>query len=331
MAGQSSASTNYGAKLFTQELSMDLQYQAQPLMRWVQFCDTDPAFGMHQGQIFLFDKVMNLDDEEGTIIPPGGDIPDTRGKVLQGQIQLDLRAKAVPYEEFLMRIAKFDITDINQRRFINSMAKTHNRAAATEFQATKVKYTPTGDQGNPNKVWDFDGTVSTQAQRNCSVIDIIWIIEAMKGGVYIDDSATTTIVPVPPYDDDGNYICICSVGFATALRMDEDFINAALYGDPERLFAGEIGRFHGVRFIEDNHILTSLLGTTAFKGEAIFFGAEAVKRAVALPAEIREDIPTELQTKRRAGWVSIEGYKIKWEYSSTTGEVENRIVHVTST
>jgi hypothetical protein len=69
--------------------------------------------------------------------------------------------------------------------------------------------------------------------------------------------------------------------------------DAAKYGDPERLFSGEIGRFHGVRFVKNVHGLNSTLGTSAFKGEAVFFGEDAVAKATAIPLEIREKIPAD--------------------------------------
>jgi N4-gp56 family major capsid protein len=291
-------------------------------MRWVQFCDTDTNFGANAGDTLLFNKALNL-DTEGGIIPENGPVPDTQGKILQSQVQIKIYGNAIPYTEYLMRLSKFDLKNLTQRRIVNDMAKVLNRAASAQFLSTKIKYTPTATAGSAT--WASNGTVATAAGRSPGVDDILNIVEALKSGVYGSSVAS----PVPPYDDDGNYICICSPGFATSLRKDDDFINASLYGDPERLFAGEIGRFHGVRFIEDNHILSNTLGTTAYKGEAVFFGSETVKRIVALPAEIREDIPTELGLRRRQGWLSMEGYKIIWEYGTT--EPENRIVHVTST
>jgi hypothetical protein len=45
------------------------------------------------------------------------------------------------------------------------------------------------------------------------------IVEALKSGQYVSGSGTTvaSLSPVPPYDDDA-IMCICSVGFATAIR-----------------------------------------------------------------------------------------------------------------
>lgn len=325
MAGQVWGTTTLGGYLSNQELSLDLHEQAQPLMRWVQFCDTDENFGANHGDTLLFNKVMNV-QTEGGVISETGELPDTQGPLRQSSVSIVIIGNTIQYTEYLMRLSKFDLRNMLHRWLINDMAKVLNRRAATQFQATKVKYTPQGDAATPTAAWDVDGTISNAAGRSCGVWDIIEIIEAMKSGVY----GANTASPVPPYDDDGNYMCVCSPGFASALRRDDDFINAALYGDPERLFAGEIGRFHGVRFIEDNHILANTLGTTSYKGEAIFFGSDCVKRIVALPAEIREDVPTNLGLKRRQGWVAFEGYKIIWEYDSTL-EQENRIVHVTST
>lgn len=53
-----------------------------------------------------------------------------------------------------------------------------------------------------------------------------------------------------PTVEGGYYIGIVHPDVAFDLKEDEEWIEAAKYGEPERLFNGEIGRIAGVRFIE---------------------------------------------------------------------------------
>ena len=241
MAGQEFGINSLGGYDANDELSLDMHLQAQPLMRWVQFCDTEENFGANHGDTLLFNKYLNVATQGGKI-GENDDVPETHGPRKQSSVTISIFANSIRYTEYLMRLTKFDLKNQLHRLIINDMAKVFNTEAAntsTGFRATKVKYIPTGDSANPTGTWDVDGTVSTAATRNFSVWDVIEIIEAMKSGYYSSSNAAT---PVPPYDDDGNYIGMVSVGAASAIRRDPDFINASLYGDPERLFAGEIGR-----------------------------------------------------------------------------------------
>lgn len=332
MAGMETGVPVYGGNLFNQELSLELAEQAQPLMRYVQFCDVDEAFGSNHGKTWLFDKVLDVTTEGGEI-PENGDFQEVEGRTLQSSMTLKIYGNSIPYTELLMRTSKFDIKNQNHRWIINDMAKVRNRKAAAQFTSGKVKYTPTGTAGGGETgTWVTNGTVAATASRHFSMFDLLEILEAMKSGYYPAASAVQAS-PIPPYDQQGKYICLCSPGFATAMWKDSDFLKGLRYGDPDRVFAGEMGEFMGVRFIEDNHILANYLGTTVYKGEALFFGAQAVKHAINLPPEIREDLPTKAGLARRQVWVSIEAWKIFWELNSTVGddyEPENRIIHVTS-
>jgi N4-gp56 family major capsid protein len=333
VAGQLWAQNEYGGYWSNQELSLDMHIQAQPIMRFRQFCDRDSSFGANRGDTLLFNKFLNVDTEGGPLdenLP----FPKTGFKTNQSAAIATEYGNSIPYTEKLERLSKFDTQNAHNRAIINDVGKVLNRGAATEFRRTRVKATPVGTAGTPTVKFELraasDVLCSTAATRAAQVEDILCVIEAMKSGVYTSSDTGTTVAtlsPVPPYDDDGNYICVCSVGFASSIWRDSDFINAALYGDPERLFAGEIGRFHGVRFIEDNHILNNTI--TGFRGEAVFFGAEAVKEIVVLMEEIRRGVPMDGGRDRSFYWYAILGFKLIWE-AHATNEPDNRIVHFTS-
>lgn len=95
--------------------------------------------------------------------------------------------------------------------------------------------------------------------------------------------------------------------------------------DPERLFSGEVGRYYGCRFIEENNVLKNTLGGSTF-GEAVFFGADAVMEGVAIPEEVRARVPGDYGRRKGIAWYAILGWKKIWDYSDDS---EEHIIHVT--
>lgn len=124
-----------------------------------------------------------------------------------------------------------------------------------------------------------------------------------------------------------NYICIAAVNFLKELRKDADWKNAALYGDPERLFAGEVGRIEGVRFIEETNYLSNTIGSGGNYGEAVIFGKEAVIEGIAIPEEIRAKIPTDYGRSKGLAWYGIMGFKRMWDATDTNQDTH--IFHLT--
>jgi len=124
-----------------------------------------------------------------------------------------------------------------------------------------------------------------------------------------------------------NYVCIASVNAVRGLKDDSKWEDAAKYGDPERLFSGEVGRYYGVRFIEENNALSNILGSGAQYGEAVFFGADAVMEGIAIPEEVRAKTPTDYGRSKGLAWYFLGGFKKIWDY---TDDGEYHIVHITS-
>lgn len=324
MATQSWAVSATGGYLGHAQLSKSVYYQAQQIMRWVQFADLDEKFGANMGDTLLFDKIMDLDTRGGQLTETNP-IPSTTHKIRQGTCIAYEWGNSLNFPEVLEHFAEIDPLDKFQRVITNDMAKVRDRMVKDEFANCKIKYTPTGTVSNPSATWATNGTVSATATRDLMAWDLREINEAMRSGVY----GSTTIRPVPPFDGDGHYVFMGSVGAVRVLREDPDWKNAAYYGDPERLFNAEAGLFENFRVIEENHLLSRTLGTTSYKGEGFAFGEETVKLITVVPPELRRKIPLDYGRDRGIAWYSIEGVKLVWEYDSTN-EIDNRIVHITS-
>ena len=55
----------------------------------------------------------------------------------------------------------------------------------------------------------------------------------------------------------------------------------------KNIFNGEIGKYYNVRFVEETGFLSNSIGSGSTHGQAVFFGADNVYEAVAVPEEIR--------------------------------------------
>ena len=202
------------------------------------------------------------------------------------------------------------------------MAQIMDETVGAEFVSGNLIFIPTGLAVG---VWDTDGTPSTTATENLTVFHVKEIIDALKTGEF---GSSTTGNPVPPYDADGSYICIASVKALRGLKDDPEWERAMLYGNPDVLLRGEVGRFYGCRFVETN--ATGTLSNTKGSnniGEAVFFGADPVIEGMAIPEEIRAKNPEDYGRDKGVAWYFLGGWKRVWDISDDS---EEHIVRFTS-
>ena len=121
---------------------------------------------------------------------------------------------------------------------------------------------------------------------------------------------------IPKYDGN-NYICIGSINFLNEIMKGPEWRDNVRYGDPARLFAGEVGRMHGVRFIEETNYLLDTMGTGGNYGEAVLFGAESVMEGIVTPEEVRAKVPTDYGRSRGIAWYGIMGWEKMWKHTDS--------------
>ncbi len=318
MAGQLWGTATLGGNLSIGMLSKKLRQTAQPLIRGDQFCRPEPGAGKHKGDTVYFNKISDLTDAgAGTPLSENQTIPIDNVTINRGSILMDEYGRGVGYTGKLEALSEFQVDNVIMPPLRNHAAKVINNLALNQFKATYVQYTPTGTVAVPTGTFDTDGTISTAATRDIQAVDIYDVVEYMQGTLF-----------TPSWDGE-NYAALAHPSFLRKLREDSDWEWAAAYARPEALMSGEIGRFHGVRFIKNTHGLSSTLGGTAFKGSAVMFGEDAVAKATAVPMEIREKIPADFGRDQAVAWYALVGYKIIWDATAAAGQA--RIVYVTST
>ena len=121
---------------------------------------------------------------------------------------------------------------------------------------------------------DSQGTPESCAQMECSEETMSLLTPQMvnKAATILRKNKAPTI--------NGRYYAVVHPSVAHDLRNCEGWIEAHKYAAPEKLFNGEIGELHGVRFIEN--VFAPVLGGTDYQNKAgsktyasYFFGKDA--------------------------------------------------------
>lgn len=320
MAGQVWAVNSTGGYLANPKLSKTLRTATQPMFKFRQFTRLEKAIGKGKGDTVDFNKISNIQTAGGTI-SESARIPESNILIRRGQLTLSEYGNSIPYTGKLDDLSEFSVDNMITMALRNDMAKVLDAAVATQFKAGDIKYVAlTASTQN----WTVNGTPSGTAASNLNLFHVKEIVDAMKTGIF----GSNTGNPVPPYDGE-NYVCIASVQALRGLKDDPDFEEAVKYGDPQRLLSGEVGRIYGCRFIETNNTgaLEHDVGASTGTGEAVFFGADPVIEAVAVPEEIRAKIPEDYGRSKGIAWYGLMGFKYVWDFSTDS---EDHVVHFTS-
>jgi N4-gp56 family major capsid protein len=309
MAGQYWQVNTLGGYLANPRLSRQLRYSAIPLMKFRQFCKVFTEVGKNKGDKLEFIKISR-------VATPGGPIdelskmPETNFNIRKDYIQVTEYGNSIPYTGKLEALSEFDITNPIQKTLRDDMALTLDAAAGAQFKASKIIYTPT----SAGYYLTNNGVPGGVADVNLRVSDVKNIIDWFRS------------MNIPPYDGE-NYICIASVKALRGIMDDSDWVEAAKYGDPERLFAGEVGRIYQCRFIMETNVLSNSKGANGVLGEAVFFGDDAVAEGIVIPAELRAKIPDDYGRSKGIAWYYLGGFKKIWDYAT---DGEEHIIYVTS-
>jgi N4-gp56 family major capsid protein len=298
-----------GGYLGNAKLSKQLRFAAQPLMKFRQFVQVREALGARKNDTIYYDKASNINTAGGTLVETDT-IPENAFTIERGTLVVTEFGNSIPYSGKLDALAEFDIDNSITRVLRDDMAKVLDSEVGGYFDRCELKWSGQGT-GSYNLETCSDGTATQTADGDVFPDDCYKILAEMR------------INNVPKYDGE-NYICIASVNYIEDMKKGADWTDAAKYGDPGRLFSGEVGRFHGCRFIEENNYLSNTQGTTSLGGEALYFGADAIMEAVTIPEEMRAKVPGDYGRSRGVAWYCLLGFSKIWDVAT---DGQPKIIH----
>jgi hypothetical protein len=291
----------------------DAEYQATfDSAAWVEDIDDSES---PTAKDVLFDRIVDLSTMIAPEITEFGEVPRADFTISRGTLTRTWRALAVDYSTQLQHQGKIKVKPETQRLLRKSIQLTCNYYAWYQYNQAYLRYTPTGTAVSaPTRTLATTGTCATAATRNVEAWDIRQIWEDLQNLRVEGFDATT-------YD----YVCICHPAFLSALRADATFRADWRDADPKRLVRGWEGDYEGLRFVIDNHVLNNILGTTAYKADAVVFGRRPIYKSVLMEPEIRgETISGTLGLQNILGWVGALGWK--YPYGAATAGRTNVLV-----
>ena len=322
MAAQQLWVTNsLGGYLTNPRLSKKIWDATQPLMRFTQFCNIkeDMLNAGGKGLIILFDKMGDIPGTHGTLVETTT-MPRATFVLGQGTATVGEYGLAIPYTGKLEKVSEFNVDNMIHKRLRNHQAQTLDRACQAAFVDTLAKYTAIGTESYS---LNTAGTAPGTAGANLNAYHVKNICDQL------------TIWNIPPYDNEGNYICIASVKALRGLTDDTNWIDVFRYTKPEQRLTNEAGKIYNCRFVKENHILSNSFNTSY--GEAVFFGDDAVMEIPIMAPTITYEVKDHGRDKSIA-WRALTAFKSIWcdtggktgdSVDTTKGWVPH-IIHVTS-
>jgi len=316
--------------MYADELTNILRTALQPIVRFRQFCDAKDATdkGLGRGNLFNWNVYSDV-ATGGDTLDEMDTMPETNFTITQGQLTITEYGNSVPFSEKLDDLSKQPVSEIIHKVLKNDAKKTLDGAAHAQFNATSLQAQPLAATDAVNVTILDTGTATIANNIALSNDHVKAIVDGMKER------------NIPPYADDDYYAISWPTtyrGFKNTLESIHQYVETGF----AKIMNGEIGRYEGVRFIEQTHVAKGGAedSTTwtyrvadpwnaANASDWVFFlGEDTVAEALAIPEEIRGKIPTDFGRSRGVAWYYLGGFGL---IHSGSGNSEQRVLKWEST
>jgi N4-gp56 family major capsid protein len=289
--------------LTNNKLSLDFQTAAQPLFRFRQFVDVKEAFGKQQGQAVNWLRVSNVGDY-GKQVAETNVAPETTQTLTWGTTTVTEYMNSIPFTFKMEALSEFDIKQIIREGLMNDMVKVIDGTVEREFNKTPLRYAA---------LTTASGTCSTASSVTTTNTSVLNSFHLRKMRLELEKRN------VPTYN--GDYMMILSLEAAESLEGAIEGTQQYTESGYGKIMAGEIGRFHNVRFVKDGFAsrgtfdpttgaYTAVNWTKEQSGPGYMFGKPTVMEAVAVPEEIRLKVVTDYGRSKGMAWYFLGGWSI---------------------
>ncbi len=296
MAGQIWVTNTLGGYMYSDNLSKVLRMAVQPLVKFRQFADVKDAAiqGKGKGQEFHWNVYSDV-ATQGTTLTETSTMPETNYTITQGTMTITEYGNSVPYSGKLDDLSEQPVKEIIGKVLKNDAKKAFDIGAHAQFNATPLRVYPTGGTSTTAVTLSTTGTVGgTNAGTPLNKEHAKAIVDIMKER------------NIPPYEGD-DYFALGHPSTWRKLKNDLESVHQYVQAGFQMILNGEIGRYEGVRFIEQTNIAKAAWGGSVTNW-AFFFGADTVAEGVVVPEEVRGKIPTDYGRSRGVAWYYMGGF-----------------------
>jgi len=295
MAGQIWVTNSLGGYMSSQKLSKVLRTALQPLVKFRQFADIKDAAmqGKSKGDTFHWNVYSDV-ATAGTVLTETATMPETNFTITQGTMTITEYGNSVPYSGKLDDLSEHPVKEIINKVLKNDAKKAFDSAAHDQFNATPLRVVPTAGTATDAVTLTTNGTATLTNNVALGKNHIKAIVDLMKER------------NIPPYMGDDYFGLAHPTTFRT-LKNDLETVHQYVDQGFQMIMNGEIGRYEGVRFIEQTNVAKEAF-TNAKSNWAFFFGDDTVAEAIAVPEEMRGKIPTDFGRSKGIAWYYLGGF-----------------------
>lgn len=295
MSGQIWSTNTLGGYMFSANLSKELRMAVQPLVKFRQFADVKDASmqGKGKGDAFHWNVYSDVATQGGTLAE-NDVMPETNFTITQGTLTITEMGNSVPYTGKLDDLSEHPVKEIINKVLKNDAKKALDASVYAQFAATPLWVAPTSGTSTSAVTLTTNGATATTNNVAMGKDHIKAIVDIMKER------------NIPAYEGDDYF----SIGHPTTFRTMKNDLEAVHQYVTEGfnlIMNGEIGRYEGVRFIEQTNIAKETW-SNAKSNWAYFFGDDTVAEGVACPEEIRGKIPTDYGRSKGIAWYFLGGH-----------------------
>lgn len=307
MSGQVWNTDSLGGFMYSDELSDYLRTELQPMSRFRQFCDIKEGKGTGKGEKFNWNIYSDV-ATDGAVLDESKAMPESNYTITQGTLTVTEFGNSVPYTKKLDDLSRHPVKEVINKVLKNDARKTLDRAAHEQFDATTLTVTPTSGNDTAAVTVEVGGATITN--------NIALGKEHIKSIADVMKEREIT----PFFQDD--YFALARPTTLRAFKNDLESIHENTESGMQLIYNGEVGRYEGIRFVEQTNIASEAWSNG--KSDAVFFfGADTVAEAIVEPEQIRGKIPTDFGRSRGIAWYYLGGFGIV--HNATSG-AQNRIL-----
>jgi len=319
MAGQIWAINSEGGYAYSDNLSRELRTHVQPAVKFRQLCDAKDAAmqGLGKGDTFHWNVYSDLQDNGDTGkngIDEREVMPEDNFTISQGTLTMGEFGRSVPYSGKLDDLSEQPIKEIIRKVLKNHAVKSLDKAAHAQFNACPLRVIASSGTDTAAITLTTNGTVTGTAGIALGKEHVKSIVDTMKER------------DIPAFGS-GDYFSIARPSTLRTFKNNLETIHQYTDTGLAKIMNGEVGKYEGVRFIEQTNIAAGAAGTagTAWGTSdwCYFMGEDTVAEAIAIPEEIRGKIPTDYGRSRGVAWYALLGFGL---VHTTSNASQGRIV-----
>lgn len=297
MAGQVWLTNSLGGYMWSPNLSKVLRMAVQPLCKFRQFADIKDAAVQQKGIGDTFHWNVYSDvTTQGTTLTEGTAMPQTNFTISQGTMTITEYGNSVPYTSKLDDLSEQPVRDVISKVLKNDAKKAFDIGAEAQFRLTPLRVIPTGGTSTSAVTLYTNGTVTGTNNVALNKLHVKAISDLMKER------------NIPPYTAD-DYLSLAHPTTFRQLKNDLESVHQYVDTGFQMILNGEIGRYEGMRFVEQTNIAKAAF-VNGLSNWAYFFGNDTVAEGIVIPEEMRGAIPGDFGRSRGIAWYYVGGFGI---------------------